>query len=98
MLTNFDNKGIEDPRADKLLPWRQGGDKIWRRSAGTNQQSPRRMSNYPYPTTYNDGTNSTITLTASDGTVLTVAPGAWYCNTTDKTCWGDTIYNSIGVR
>lgn len=95
MLTNFDNKGIEDPRADKLLPWRQGGDKIWRRSSGADQQSPRRMSNYPYPTTYNDHTGKAVTLTASDGTVLTVAPGSWYCNTTDKTCWGDTIYNSF---
>ena len=53
------------------------------------------MSNYPYPTTYNDHTGKVVTLTASDGTALTVAPGTWYCNTTDKTCWGDTIYNSF---
>ncbi len=95
MLTNFDGKGIEDPRADKLLSWRQGGDKIWRRSQGVDQQSARRLSNYPYPTTYLDASKSAITVTASDNSTMTVQPGSWFCNIKDKTCWGDTIYNSF---
>jgi hypothetical protein len=62
---------------------------------GVDQQSTRRMSYYPYPTTYLDASGSAVTLSATDGTTFVVNPGSWYCNTTDRTCWGDTIYNSF---
>lgn len=41
LLENFDNKGIEDPRADKIIPWRQyriNGVKTWQRSQGFDMQ------------------------------------------------------------
>ena len=48
LLTNFDGKGIEDPRADKLLAWRQfsnNGEKEWRRGVGVDMQTDIRTKN-----------------------------------------------------
>lgn len=94
MLTNFDGKGIEDPRADKLLPWRQGGDKVWRRSLGVDQQSPLRLSSYPFATTYLD-LNATDDDIAKLKLKFPAKRGSWFCNTDIATCWGDTVYNSF---
>lgn len=46
LLTNFNNKGIEDPRADKLLPWRQynvDGVKTWLRGQGVDLNTDVRI-------------------------------------------------------
>lgn len=48
ILTNFDGKGIEDPRADKILAWRQfsiNGKKVWGRGIGVDMQSDDRLPN-----------------------------------------------------
>lgn len=48
ILTDFDGKGVEDPRADKILAWRQfsnNGAKEWRRGVGVDMQSDVRLPN-----------------------------------------------------
>ncbi|MDD4609099.1 MAG: SusD/RagB family nutrient-binding outer membrane lipoprotein [Bacteroidaceae bacterium] len=97
LLTDFDDQAIEDPRADKLIPFAQvGTDKHWMRSQGVDMTSGIRINDAgPYPTAYNDGT-STITLTdEAAGITRVVNPGEWYCNTTNSARWGDSIYVSF---
>ncbi|MDR1782821.1 MAG: SusD/RagB family nutrient-binding outer membrane lipoprotein [Dysgonamonadaceae bacterium] len=64
ILTNFDGKGIVDPRADKLIPSAQvGSDKHWLRSTGVDMQSDIRIgTNW---TTPGPGVYSTATGTWS---------------------------------
>lgn len=48
ILVNFDNKGIEDPRADKIIAWRQfnvNGVKTWIRGKGVDMSTDIRMPN-----------------------------------------------------
>lgn len=90
MLTNFDNKGIEDPRADKLLPWAQfGTPKTFVRTEGVNMQSPIRTQSGPISPSYN----------ASDAPITnngrTIPPHSWYINTANTARWGDTVYVSM---
>ncbi|MDD3787811.1 MAG: SusD/RagB family nutrient-binding outer membrane lipoprotein [Petrimonas sp.] len=90
ILTNFDNKGIEDPRADKLIPWaqfKQGKEFI--RSKGVDMQSDIRLNKGPFPTTFN-AKNEAITNNGR-----TIPAHAWYCNTSDPNRWGDTVYVSF---
>jgi hypothetical protein len=83
-LTNFDNKGIEDPRADKFIPWcrsvksdatpaevKWSEDGLWRRSLGVDLNSNIISNGGPYPSTYNNG---------------------WVCSTSNAERLGDTIY------
>jgi len=58
ILTNFDGKGIVDPRADKLIPSAQvGSDKHWQRATGVDMQSDIRIgTNWVPPGTYNPAT------------------------------------------
>lgn len=47
-LVNFDGKGVEDPRADKILAWREfsnNGQKEWRRGKGVDMNSDVRLPN-----------------------------------------------------
>ena len=84
-LTNFDNKGIEDPRADKFIPWVRSvktddsvegpkwtEDGKWRRSMGVDLQSSILSESGPYSSSFNTGTES------------------WYCDSESRQ--GDTIY------
>lgn len=90
ILTNFDNKGIEDPRANKLIPMAQFNQgKTFIRSKGVDMQSNIRMQQGPYSTTFNAG-NSAITNNGR-----TIPPHSWYCNTKNANRWGDTIYVSF---
>lgn len=84
-LTNFDGKGVEDPRADKLIPWtwsRKSADSPaeikwdgnWRRSLGVDMHTLIRQQGAPYALSYNATTNS------------------WYCNAKDENRKGDTVY------
>ena len=86
-LTNFDGKGIEDPRADKFIPWTRSvksantpaeikwsEDGLWRRSLGVDLNSNIISVGGPFPSLYSAS-----------------IPG-WYCNTTDAGRLGDTVY------
>ena len=89
LLTNFDNKGIEDPRADKLIPWAQFNQGEFIRSAGVDMQSDIRINKGPKGTSYN-AKNESI---ESNG--RTVPAHSWYINDSDPQRWGDTIYVSM---
>lgn len=86
-LTNFAGNGVEDPRADKFIPWARSQksdsspaaikwseDGRWRRSLGVDLQTNIMSNSGPFATSYNNATNS------------------WYCNTTTEERLGDTIY------
>jgi len=97
LLTNFDNQGIEDPRANCLIPWAQvgGTSKQWMRSKGVDQQTDIRMRQGPFPTAYNNGANP-IEIKDVDGNVVsTINSKNWYCNTATADRWGDTVYVSL---
>jgi hypothetical protein len=97
LLTNFDGKSIEDPRADKLIPWAQvGTDKHWMRSQGVDMNTDMRMNNAPYPTAYLDKSAKPDTIVDKNKAILRIVhPGEWYCETTDQTRWNDSIYVSF---
>jgi len=85
-LTNFDGKGIEDPRADKILPWQvsaKGADSPadvkfvgkWRRSKGVDMTSTNSPVGHggPLRSNYSDETG-------------------WFISSTDPSRLGDTVY------
>ena len=96
ILINFDSKGVEDPRADKLIPWAQFDQgQNFMRSKGVDMQSDIRMNNGPVVTAFNAKDEE---ITSNGRQVL---PHSWYINTSDADRWGDTVYvsfrsNSIG--
>lgn len=84
-LTNFDGKGIEDPRADKFIPWARSEKSattpedikwsengMWRRSMGVDMQTDILSQSGPYSLSFNTTTQS------------------WYCDSPSRQ--GDTIY------
>ena len=84
-LTNFDGKGIEDPRADKFIPWTRSmkgpetpidikwsDDGLWRRSMGVDMQTDILSLSGPYALSFDATTQS------------------WYCDSPTRK--GDTIY------
>lgn len=86
-LTNFGGYGVEDPRADKFIPWvrskkssvtpigiKWSADGTWRRSLGVDLQSNILSNSGPFAISFNATTNS------------------WYCNTKTVERLGDTIY------
>jgi hypothetical protein len=85
-LTNFAGLGVEDPRADHLIPWaysRKSADTPaelkwvgnWRRSLGIDMHTNIRMQGAPYAQSYNSTTKS------------------WYINSKAGTArLGDTVY------
>ncbi|AIM38902.1 hypothetical protein KO02_20995 [Sphingobacterium sp. ML3W] len=90
ILTNFDQKGIEDPRADKLLPWAEYGiPKKFVRSKGVDMQSTIRMNAGPLTSAYNE---SDVPINNNG---RTIAPHTWYVNSANNARWGDTVYVSI---
>lgn len=83
-LTNFDNKGVEDPRADKFIPWARSekgaatpadikwsADGKWRRSMGVDMQTDILSQSGPYALSFSTAKK-------------------WYCDS--PTRQGDTIY------
>ena len=88
LLTNFDKKGVEDPRADKLIPWAQFKHGKFVRSAGVDMQSDIRINKGPSGTSY----NSKDMAITSNG--RTVPAHSWYVNNANSERWGDTIYVS----
>lgn len=90
ILTNFDNKGVEDPRADKLLPWAEfGSPKKFVRSKGVDMQSTIRMNSGPIAASYNDQS------VAIQSNGRSVSPHSWYINNANTARWGDTVYVSV---
>ena len=86
-LTNFDGKGIEDPRADKFIPWARSEktattpeglkwteDGKWRRSVGVDLSTNILSENGPFALAYN------------------AAQSRWYCDDKSGKRLGDTIY------
>ena len=67
-FTNFGGYGIEDPRADKIMPWARSqkssdtpadikwsADGRWRRSKGVDMQSDIRINNGPSAILWKNG-------------------------------------------
>ncbi|MDR2563862.1 MAG: SusD/RagB family nutrient-binding outer membrane lipoprotein [Prevotellaceae bacterium] len=72
LLSNFDNQGIEDPRANKLIPCAQfgGENKYWKRSEGVDMQSDIRLNSGPAETKYDNATKQwTVTGSRLQDTV-----------------------------
>lgn len=104
-LTNFAGNGIEDPRADKFIPWARSkkspdspaeikwsADGKWRRSIGVDLQSNILSNSGPFAVSYNS-TNKPVEIKDADNNVVrTVAPYSYYCKTTIDARIGDTIY------
>lgn len=98
-LTNFDGKGVEDPRADKFIPWARSvksaktpaeikwsADGKWRRSMGVDI-----INNDP---TLNGGGPiiGAFTTSGTTNNEVSYPAGSWYCKTANKERQGDTIY------
>lgn len=85
-LTNFAGYGVEDPRADHIIPWAYSPNKDansrtdvkwvgnWRRSLGVDMASDINSNGGPLRAAFNTKTNS------------------WYINTTNQARLGDTVY------
>lgn len=90
ILTNFDNKGVEDPRADKLIPWAEfDSPKKFVRSKGVDMQSDIRMKAGPITPSYN------ATAAPLENNGRTIEPYSWYINSANADRWGDTVYVSF---
>lgn len=93
-LINFDGKGIEDPRLNKIVPWTRSQksadspadlvwteDGKWRRAVAVNMQTDIINLNGPYALSFGQESDKT----KPDNWKLN-----WYCN--DASRAGDTIY------
>jgi hypothetical protein len=98
-LTNFDGKGVEDPRADKFIPWQRSvksasspaaikwsADGKWRRSLGVDIVNEDIYSNGTGPV------QSEFTKTAATFNGVDYPAYSWYCKTDNEERQGDTIY------
>lgn len=94
ILTNFNSKGIEDPRADLILPWIQvNNPNKWERSKGVEMRTAAtiRLNQGPFALSRNS-TDAAIESTNAG----TVNAHSWYCNTDNTDRLGDTAY--VGFR
>ncbi|MBR2084084.1 MAG: SusD/RagB family nutrient-binding outer membrane lipoprotein [Muribaculaceae bacterium] len=87
-LTNFAGKGVEDPRADHILPWAYSPNRSengidaagvkwnghWRRTLGVDMSSEINSQGGPLRAMFNTETNS------------------WYINSANEARKGDTVY------
>ena len=87
-LTNFAGKGVEDPRADHILPWAYSPNRSengidaagvkwnghWRRTLGVDMSSEINSQGGPLRAMFNTETNS------------------WYINSANEARLGDTVY------
>ena len=87
-LTNFAGKGVEDPRADHVLPWAYSPNREengidaqgikwnghWRRTLGVDMSSEINSQGGPLRAMFNTATNS------------------WYINSANEARLGDTVY------
>lgn len=85
-LTNFNGYGVEDPRADKIIPWAYSPNapagkeyKVkdgWRRSLGVDMTSQ----------------NSPLLTNGTNRASYSAEEGGWYVITDIEDCLGDTVY------
>jgi hypothetical protein len=75
LLTDFDGKGIVDPRADKLIPSAQyNGGTEWSRTPGVDMQSDIRIgTNWKNPGTYDAATKTWTVTSTTDSTVISLS-------------------------
>ena len=87
-LTNFAGNGVEDPRADHILPWAYSPNRVgngvdaagikwnghWRRTLGVDMASEINSQGGPLRAMFNTATNS------------------WYINSANEARKGDTVY------
>lgn len=81
ILVDFDSKGIEDPRADKILAWRQfsnNGTKEWRRGVGVDMTTDVRLPNglANFITRKNGGWNPSDATRAADSVYVGIYAGS----------------------
>mgnify|MGYP001154790275 CR=1 FL=1 len=110
LLTNFKNYGVEDPRADKFIPWTRSqksanspaeikwsDDGLWRRSLGVDLQSNILSSSGPFAVSYNAADSAiTITVSGEGGSYdVIIPPRTKYCATTAAQRLGDTVYVQV---
>lgn len=101
-LTNFDGKGVEDPRANKFIPWARSeksnstdasivfsADGKWRRSLGVDIVNTNILSESgPYALTFGkQAVNATLGI---DTTSWQYKIAHWYC--ADDARQNDTVY------
>ena len=96
-LTNFGGYGVEDPRADHIIPWAysEKGDNTpaeikwignWRRSLGVDMASGINQAGGPLRAAY---TTSAVEK-GPEGNKKTFLH--WYINDNNPDRWGDTVY------
>ncbi|MBR6432089.1 MAG: SusD/RagB family nutrient-binding outer membrane lipoprotein, partial [Muribaculaceae bacterium] len=105
-LTNFGGYGVEDPRADHIIPWayseksadspaeiKWSADGKWRRSLGVDMASDINTNGGPLRAVYatNKFNNSAVdTLNKGKDNQRIVT--CWYINSADTARWDDTVY------
>lgn len=102
-LTNFNGQGVEDPRADRILPWARSmktastpadikwsNDGKWRRSKGFDMVGYTRTANAPLVPTWGKPKTAQghTQYTDADGKVM----NSFFIDSDQKERHGDTIY------
>lgn len=96
-LTDFDGKGIEDPRADKIIPWQVSAKSAdtpegvkfsgeWRRSLGVDMLSEDSPVSNGGPIRSQFGGAGDGVYAGQD------MSGKWWCNTSNPSRLADTLY------
>jgi len=96
LLTDFDGKGIVDPRADKLIPSAQmgGANKYWVRTSGVDMRTDIRLgTNWVAPAVYNPATQAWTVTGQQDSTVISLQASSMATSFRDAATDG-TIINS----
>jgi hypothetical protein len=96
LLTDFDGKGIVDPRADKLIPSEQiNGGTEWLRTPGVDMQSNIRIgTNWRNPGTYDVATKKWTITETTDSTVISLSTKGIHSPTFRDVAEDGTIVNS----
>lgn len=95
-LTNFGGYGVEDPRADRILPWAESvksadspadlkWDGKWRRSKGVDMASNIQSQSGPIRAAWGIAKND-------DGTQKPNSRNGFWIDSKNEERWGDTIY------
>lgn len=91
-LTNFDGKGIEDPRADRFIPWQRSG-----KSADTPVEAFGQKIKWTADGKWRRsvGVDITSNIFSNSGPFPTIwdnEKNRWYCKTDNAERWGDTVF------
>ena len=105
-LTNFAGNGVEDPRADKFIPWcrsvksadtpaeiKWSADGKWRRSLGVDLNSNIISIKGPSASLYKlRYFDADSNEVTTEKASVRYEPAGWYINSTDAARLGDTVY------